>query len=118
MNVNELLIIIDSNPETIDFSEVLTTIDTHYEYTPTRFCNGIGEDAAISEAGSNEGSCKIFAFSQLNELDENQTLACFGSYYREDVLEHPEKKDHANIRHFMIHGWSGISFDGIALKLR
>jgi hypothetical protein len=48
-------------------------------------------------------------------LNEKQTLACFGKYYREDVLRHPENDDHANIRNFMLYGWEGIVFEGEAL---
>ncbi|WP_083761723.1 HopJ type III effector protein [Psychromonas ingrahamii] len=42
-------------------------------------------------------------------------LACFGHYYREDVLKHPQAKDHQNIRQFMISGWQGIDFSSQAL---
>ncbi|MEP1447388.1 MAG: HopJ type III effector protein [Paraglaciecola sp.] len=44
----------------------------------------------INQAGTNEGSCKIFYFSKLQKLTENQTLALFGSYYRDDVLANPK----------------------------
>lgn len=115
MTVNALLEKIRSAPDTIEFNEVIDCIAAHYDYSPTRFSNGSGDDAAINEAGTNEGSCKIFAFAQLNGLNEAETLACFGKYYREDVLQHPDGSDHANIRNFMRHGWAGIQFDGTAL---
>jgi hypothetical protein len=69
----------------------------------------------VNESGTNEGSCKIFAFAQLNDLSVEQTLACFGKYYREDVLENPEGNDHGNIRNFMISGWEGVKFSCEAL---
>ena len=116
MSKQALIEKIKTQPDTVEFSEVIDTIATHYDYTPTRFSNGSGDDTAISEAGSNEGSCKIFAFAQLNGLNENETLACFGKYYREDVLQHPEGSDHANIRNFMRHGWQGIHFEQSALQ--
>ena len=53
-------------PELIQFNEVIATIDAHYDYSPTRFTNG----SVVNESASNEGSCKIFAFAQLNNLDE------------------------------------------------
>ena len=116
MTINELIEKINTRPERIDFAEVIDTIDAGYHYTPTRFRNGTGNNAVINEAGSNEGSCKIFAFAKLNKLDEKQTLACFGKYYREDVLGHPDNDDHANIRNFMLYGWQGIEFEGAALQ--
>ena len=115
MSVDKLIEKINTNPENINFTEVINTIEQAYHYTPTCFHNGTGSTAATNEAGSNEGSCKIFAFGKLNKLDEKQTLACFGKYYREDVLGHPDHDDHANIRHFMASGWEGIRFEDEAL---
>ncbi len=51
----------------------------------------------------------------MHDLNEQQTLACFGDYYRIDVLQHPEAQDHQNIRNFIQFGWSGIQFDNQAL---
>jgi hypothetical protein len=118
MIVDELLSLIKEAPEDISFEQVINIIDEHYEYTPTRFINGQGATQVINEAGSNEGSCKIFAFGLIAGLDETQTLACFGRHYREDVLKHPEGQDHMNIRSFMRYGWAGIQFDGQALASR
>ena len=114
MTVIELIDKINCQPDDIDFAEVIATIDVHYKYTPTGFRNG----NTYNEAGSNEGSCKIFAFARLNDLDEKQTLACFGKFYRDDVLGNPHGDDHANIRNFMQHGWGGIEFEGDALRPR
>ncbi len=102
-------------PQSIEFSDVIALIETHYHYHATDFENGVGSNKVNNLAGTNEGSCKIFAFAQLNELSEEQTLACFGGYYRNDVLKHPEGTDHQNIRNFMLSGWSGISFAKVAL---
>ena len=115
MTTDELLQKIKTQPDDIDFTEVIATIESNFHYTPTRFRNGIASNTIVNEAGSNEGSCKIFAFARLNRLDEEQTLACFGKYYREDVLGYPGNNDHANIRIFMVHGWQGIEFEGDAL---
>lgn len=116
MTIDDLIEKINIEPGGIDFSEVIETINAAYAYTPTRFSNGMGSKAVINEIGTNEGSCKIFAFGRLNDLDENQTLACFGKYYREDVLGSRDNNDHANIRNFMLYGWEGIKFDGEALR--
>ena len=99
-------------PEAVDFEATMAIIAEHYHYTPTAFRNG----EVTNAAGINEGSCKIFAFAQLNKLSEVETLACFGRFYREDVLGNPEGDDHANIRNFMQTGWTGIQFEGDALK--
>ena len=111
MSVQQLLESIRSQPGNIEFNDVLAVINDHYNYTPTAFRNGDTDNAA----GSNEGSCKIFAFARLHDLDKDQTLACFGKYYRDDVLANPAGEDHANIRNFMRYGWDGISFEQAAL---
>ncbi|MCF6218257.1 MAG: HopJ type III effector protein [Gammaproteobacteria bacterium] len=115
MNIQLLLDKITHQPSQVGFDEVIETITQHYLYTPCRFSNGDQHNAIINDAGSNQGSCKIFAFAKLNNLTEQQTLHCFGDYYRQEVLENPEGDDHANIRHFMRHGWSGIQFDQMPL---
>lgn len=100
-----------TSPETIDFKEVIVYIDEHYAFVPTKFRNG----NVVNEAGENNGSCKVFSFAQLKGLNEEETLALFGDFYREDVLENPEGTDHQNIRNFMQSGWGGIAFEGEAL---
>lgn len=110
-NLELLIEKIKSSPETISFKEVIALIDEAYVFTPTGFKNGY----TFNEADQNNGSCKVFAFAQLHELTANETLHLFGDYYRIDVLEHPDNNDHQNIRNFIKHGWSGISFDGKAL---
>lgn len=114
-SVSELLEQIATQPESIEFDVVMGVIKNNYDFSPTRFVNGLGDDAVINEQGTNEGSCRIFAFAQTNNLTEAQTLACFGRYYRDDVLKAPEGTDHGNIRTFMRDGWSGIAFDEFPL---
>ena len=114
--LDRLLELLKTNPQMIEFQDVMTTINEHYDYTPVQFSNGTGEDLLINHAGENEGSCKIFAFAKLHGLGEKETLACFGKYYREDVLKHPQGLNHLNIRTFMRHGWRGIQFENPALS--
>jgi len=104
--------------ESVSFDETIRAIDEAYEYRPCRFCNGLGPDMLINEAGANEGSCKIFFFARLHGLDHRQTLSLFGDYYRHDVLEHPDGVNHRNIRRFMRDGWPGIHYEGIPLIRR
>lgn len=118
MTLTELLQQLRTAPDQVQFSHVITVIDKNYDYSPQLFSNGQGEDTIINAAGSNEGSCKIFAFATLQQLEPAQTLACFGDYYRQDVLEHPHNTDHGNIRRFMRDGWDGISFEGMPLKAK
>lgn len=101
-------------PESVNFADTIAVIDAHYDFTPTAFRNGELDNAA----GQNNGSCKIFAFSQLQQLPPQQTLHCFGSYYRDDVLQHPAATDHQNIRNFMRFGWEGVVFQGEALTVK
>jgi hypothetical protein len=42
--------------------------------------------------GENSGSCKLFAFAEMQNLSEAATLSCFGAYYQEDVLGDPEER--------------------------
>lgn len=99
----------------ISFNETIIIITENYHYQPTEFSNGLGEDILVNPAGVNEGSCKIFAFAKLHQLNEQQTLSLFGDYYREDVLQNPNGTGHQNIRNFMRYGWEGIHFNGMAL---
>ena len=114
MDYDQLLRSLNDKPEEVEFEDVIGLIDETYEFTPVAFTNGELE----SEAGQNEGSCKIFAFAKKTRLTEQQTLYCFGSYYRNDVLKYPDNMDHPNIRNFIKTGWEGISFDGTALKIK
>ncbi|WP_299018026.1 HopJ type III effector protein [uncultured Photobacterium sp.] len=102
-------------PDQVGFDVVINTINRHYHYTPTSFNNGLGKETLTNSAGCNEGSCRIFAFALKKQLSEAETLACFGHFYREDVLQNPGGKSHQNIRNFMKYGWQGIQFSGIAL---
>ena len=107
MNVNSLLETLDAAPESLEFADVMQTIESNYSYTPVKFSCG----DAVSEAGSNEGSCKILAFAKMHNVSAEKTPWLFGRYYREDVLNHPDGQDHANIRNFIKSGWSGVSFE-------
>jgi hypothetical protein len=98
-------------PDSITFNATIAIIDAHYDFTPSAFSNG----ELQNEAGQNNGSCKVFSFAKLHKLSPQQTLHCFGAYYRDDVLKHPQGTDHQNIRNFIKSGWDGIVFQGSAL---
>ncbi|MCE2573154.1 HopJ type III effector protein [Motilimonas eburnea] len=110
MTITELLEQLKHQAETIEFNDVMSIIADNYHYTPSEFSNGLGDEQLINAAGTNEGSCRLFAFAQLQQLDQAQTLALFGRFYREDVLQHPQGSDHGNIRNFIKYGWDGIQF--------
>lgn len=101
-----------NSPESIDFNEVITYIDEHYNFTPTSFKNG----NTTNNVNQNNGSCKVFGLAKLHSLSKEETLALFGEFYRTDVLKNPSATDHQNIRNFMIFGWDGIIFDGEVLS--
>lgn len=117
MSIDELLNQLETQPDQIDFASVITAIEAHYDYTPQAFSNGVNGNSVNNPAGTNEGSCKVFAFAQLHNLSEFQTLKLFGEHYRK-VLATPDETDHANIRAFMRHGWEGIQFDAPALQAK
>jgi hypothetical protein len=105
------------NNTAVSFDETIAVIAENYHYQPTEFSNGLDEHTLVNRAGTNEGSCKIFAFAQINQLDQQQTLSLFGDYYR-DVLNDPQGTGHLNIRSFMQYGWDGIHFKGVPLTAK
>jgi len=106
------------NNEAVSFDETITIISENYNYQETEFSNGLADKKLINAAGTNEGSCKIFSFAQINQLDQQQTLNLFGDFYRKDVLEDPSGNGHQNIRNFMQFGWDGIHFSHHALTAK
>lgn len=113
MSIQELLEKIKSESQSLQFTEIIAFVDENYDFTPTKFTNG----ETTNEAGQNSGSCKLFSFAKMHGLTESETLACFGEYYRNDVLENPNGTDHQNIRNFMKFGWEGVKFEGEALGI-
>ena len=111
MELETLLNTLAETPESVQFEETMQVIEAHYDFTESEFRNG----EVVNAAGQNNGSCKIFAFGLAQGLSVEQTLACFGQFYRNDVLAFPKNTDHQNIRNFMIHGWSGVEFSKPAL---
>lgn len=111
MELKNLLQRLNDAPDSVAFNDIIAVIDATCEFTPTTFRNG----DQLNEAGKNNGSCKIFSFARLHQLSPQQTLHCFGDYYRKDVLGNPDGADHQNIRNFIKTGWAGIVFDGEAL---
>ncbi|MCB1668311.1 MAG: HopJ type III effector protein [Pseudomonadales bacterium] len=114
MTLENLLKKINDDAAAIEFDETIAAIDGAYNFTPSQFANG----SLVNKAGENSGSCKIFAFAKQHGLTEEQTLHCFGRYYREEVLENPQGDNHQNIRNFLQSGWAGITFEAEPLSLR
>ncbi len=112
MLLDDFLNTLRNAPDTIEFTDTMAVIESGYEFTPTDFKNG----NAVNQADQNQGSCKLLAFAKIHQFTEAQTLACFGKYYRDDVLKNPDGSDHQNIRSFMQSGWQGVVFSGQALK--
>lgn len=111
MELETLLNTLTQAPESIQFEDTMQVIEANYDFSESEFRNG----DVVNAAGQNNGSCKIFAFGLAQELSPEHTLACFGQFYRNDVLGFPENTDHQNIRNFMVHGWSGVQFSQPAL---
>ena len=109
--VNEFITSFDDRADDLRFEETMALIDAHFDFTPSAFKNG----DQLNDAGQNSGSCKVFAFGQIQQLTPQQTLTLFGQHYR-DVVATPQGDDHQNIRQFMQHGWDGILFSQLALK--
>jgi hypothetical protein len=95
----------------IQFAEVIAFIEAEYNHTPAAFKNG----DTFNEFTQNQGSAKVFAYAQLNNLSEEDTLLLFAEHYQ-SVLINPEGEDHQNIRQFIKNGWNGIKFEGVVLN--
>jgi len=111
MNIREFKTKLSTTPTEVAFFDTISVIDKYYNFAPTAFSNGSLEN----KAGENAGSCKVFAFAQEQALTKAETLACFGTYYFEEVLKDPDGSGHQNIRNFMKTGFEGISFEGEVL---
>jgi len=114
MDLDHLRVLLDSAPERVEFPDVIALINDRYDFVPSAFRNG----TIVNEAGQNTGSCKLFSFARLHDFTQEQTLACFGAYYRADVLKSPDGDSHPNIRQFMLSGWDEIEFDGVPLRAK
>ena len=114
MNITSFLEKLNKNPESISFTETIAVIEENYTFEPTAFENGVLHNTAEE----NTGSCKLFAFAELQNLSHSDTLSCFGAYYYDEVLKNPDGNNHQNIRNFMKTGWEGIAFYGSPLKLK
>jgi len=113
-NIEAFLEKLANSPKNIEFNDTMSIIEEYYDFTETAFSNGDSNNAA----GENSGSCKLLAFAQEKNLTQGQTLACFGSYYWDEVLKNPQDNNHQNIRQFIKNGFSGLSFAEKPLKLR
>lgn len=92
MKLDAFLKKLNASPESLMLDDTLNTIDALYEFTPVGFSNG----DMRNRAGEAARSCQLYAFAQLHNLAEKQTLACFGEHYRE-VLADPQGASHRTI---------------------
>ena len=113
LTLDHLFLILQKQPDKINFSDVIALIDALYNFTSTAFNNG----EIHNQAGENNGSCKLFFFAKEQRLTEINTLHCFGEHYQK-VLNYPNGTDHANIRQFMKTGWSGISYESNSVLIK
>ncbi|MGF1689903.1 HopJ type III effector protein [Photobacterium kagoshimensis] len=114
MELSQFLVQLKHDPSHIEFDQTMAIISQYYNFTPVAFTNG----DVSNQAGENNGSCKILSFAKIHKLPEEQALACFGRFYRDDVLKHPHNIDHLNIRNFIQYGWSGVKFESQALECK
>lgn len=112
MTLEDFLTQLKTAPDSVQFADIMATIEANYQITACAFRNG----DLHNSAEQNQGSCKLLAFAQLNNLTQQETLQCFGDYYRQDVLQNPNGQDHQNIRNFMQSGWDEVEFEGTPLS--
>jgi hypothetical protein len=118
MTLNDYLIVLADSPQTIQFCDTMAMVEANYDFAACAFNN----HGLLNSASENNGACKVFAFAKLNQLSKQNTLDCFGRFYREDVLQNPKGDDHMNIRTFMlapeVTPFLGITFEGEPLKTK
>jgi len=112
MKVETFKKILKIAPKTVQFQDTMAVIETNFEFSPTAFKNG----TLNNNNHQNMGSCKLLAFAKMQELTKAETLACFGQFYFEDVLNDPNGNGHQNIRNFIKTGFEGLSFESEPLK--
>lgn len=112
MNIKSFTNKLKSTPKDIEFSETMSVIEANYNFTPAAFKNGTLENGI----GENSGSCKLFAFTKLQGFTKEETLACFGKFYFDEVLKDPNGSGHQNIRNFIKTGFDGLVFETMPLK--
>lgn len=112
MTIKEFKVKLKESPKEITFLESMGIIESNYKFVPTAFKNG----DLKNEKGQNSGSCKVFAFALREGLSREETLACFGNYYFDEVLNYPEEDSHQNIRNFIKTGFEGLSFEDEPLQ--
>lgn len=93
------------------FAETLAFIAENYDYQQQAFVNG----ETASDAGQNEGSCKLLGLALLEGLSADETLRAFGEHYR-SVVATPQGTDHANIRNLQQFGLEGVKFAQLPLS--
>ena len=111
MNISDFKLKLKNTPTLIKFLDTMRAVQANYIFTPTAFKNGDFQN----EAEQNSGSCKLFAFAEDQGFTKEETLACFGEYYFNEVLNDPNGSGHQNIRNFMNTGFEGLIFEGTAL---
>lgn len=114
MTIEDFKTKLKNTPETIQFSDTMNVVETNYNFTPTAFKNG----ELFNSSDQNLGSCKLLAFAKTQEFTKEETLACFGQFYFDAVINDPNGEGHQNIRNFMKTGFEGLLFEGNALKKR
>ncbi|AXT18692.1 type III effector [Flavobacteriaceae bacterium AU392] len=114
MTIEDFKTKLKNTPETIQFSDTMNVVETNYNFTPTAFKNG----ELYNNSDQNLGSCKLLTFAKIQEFTKEETLACFGQFYFDEVINDPNGEGHQNIRNFMKTGFEGLLFEGNALKRR
>ena len=109
--LNKFLMDIEKND--FQFSTTLEFVNQWFDFNPTAFTNG----SVANSAEQNQGSCKVFALADYLELNDQQTLLCFGEHYR-DVLATPEVDNHHNLRRLLNEGRTHIQFEQFPLTLK
>jgi 3-hydroxyisobutyrate dehydrogenase-like beta-hydroxyacid dehydrogenase len=113
MKLDAFLKQLNDDPASVTLDMALSTVGENYEFTPCGYTLG-----GVRFEADKTRSCQLYAFGLLHKLTRQQTLACFGHHYHDDVLKNPQGTDHQTVRLFMKYGWDGLKLDAMPLKAR
>jgi len=88
MSVDELLKTIRTNPENVEFDDVMTVIDANYTYTETGFKNGSGDDQVINETGANARINFVFSNRGRGEAEGSDEFFSLVDGYGLPLITH------------------------------
>ena len=68
MTLENLMTLLHTNPDRVEFQDVMAVIADGYAYTPTRFTNGLGDDLVVNDADHQAITALLNAVQANNDV--------------------------------------------------